>query len=321
MSDFTLKWNEHYSEGRSAGVFRVFPDNPYDFFIGFSARGHRQFHFSWQAGEPSNLNGISLKNIHLELISDINEHTITLTLLDGDYKDLFSVVCIDLAKAVEAVTKLDAAVSIVYRRLLRWSDLLSRKGHQGMSLNAQRGLVGELSLLKLFFSRGNVHIPSTIHGWRGPEGDTNDVSVNLGRVEVKAQMASQAKGIKVSSLQQLDDDYRDLFVALFRLSPAENGVSLKSLISDVERYLFTDMNLLFEFRRKYLLSGYDSDAEYVDTMYYVAEPTFYRVKSGFPRLIPGNINAGISAVSYFVDAGHIESFEVSIEKVERLING
>lgn len=321
MSDFTLKWQEHFRQGRSAGIFRVFPDNPYDFFIGFSDHGEREFYFMWKGHEPESLNGLSLKNIQLKVSKHNDEFILSLTLLDNDYKDLFSVVCVDLARTIETVLSLGSAVSIIYSRLVRWSELLSKKGHQGMSLNEQRGLIGELTLLKLICCRGNVHVPSVIKGWRGPEGDTNDLSLNRGRIEVKAQMSSQAKGIKVSSLQQLDDDESDLFVALFRLSPAEVGVSIKSLISEIENILLMDVELLFEFRRKYLLSGYDDDAEYADSMYQIAEPTFYSVDDNFPRLIPSNVAEGISAVSYFVDADHIKSFEVSIEQVESVIHG
>lgn len=321
MSDFTLKWQERFQDGKYAGVFRVFPDNPHDFFIGFSEGGHREFYFVWKNHEPENLNGLSLKNIQLKLSKYNDEYTLTLTLLENDYKDLFSVVCVDLAKTIELTSNINTAVSIIYSRLLRWSELLSKKGRKGMTLNEQRGLIGELSFLKMILERKNLHIPSVIQGWRGPEGDTNDLSVNGGRVEVKAQMASQAKGIKVSSLQQLDDDGSNLFVALFRISPAEKGDSLKSLITEIESFLIMDVELLFEFRRKYLLSGYDNDAEYADHMYSVAEPNFYNVDNNFPRLIPSNVSEGISTVNYFVDAGYIRSFEVSIENLESMLNG
>ncbi|QPG05739.1 PD-(D/E)XK motif protein [Salinimonas marina] len=321
MNDFTLKWQEHSSTGKSAGVFRVFPDNPFDFFIGFSECGCREFYFSWESLEPEKISELSLKNIQLGLEKSGEEYTLKLTLLENDYKDLFSVVCVDLAKAVENVKSLNIAISIVYRRLLRWSDLLSRSSKRTMTLNEQRGLIGELSLLKLILKKESFHTASVINGWRGPEGDTNDLSINGVRVEVKAQLASQAKGIRVSSLQQLEDDKRELFVSLFRLSPAEKGASLKSLITDIESIVAQDIELLFEFRRKYLLSGYDSEADYAETTYNVPEPTLYGVADGFPRLTPENVPPGVSAASYFIDAQYIKPFEVLFEYLESLING
>ncbi|HAS22705.1 MAG TPA: hypothetical protein DCR51_06095 [Idiomarina loihiensis] len=321
MSDFTLKWKECADLGQHAGEFRVFPENRHDFFIGFSASGEREFSFAWRNYELIDPVKISLKKIKLLHRAYKDEQRLTLRLTDTEYRDLFSVICLDLATATEKVEKTSATISVLFQRLLRWSELLSKQSAKGLSRNEQLGLLGELSFLHRIIAGEPNQRASAVWGWRGPHGDTNDLCMNNIRAEVKAQLASQSKGVKVSSLRQLSNDGQTLMVVLYRLSPAESGSSLQSIIEKIENILSDNPDLLVEFQRKYLLTGFNKEDEYAKHIFHIPKPTVYKVSKNFPRLTLESVPTGITEASYFIEASALQEFEISTELLESLLHG
>ncbi|CAI8989340.1 PD-(D/E)XK motif protein [Pseudomonas sp. IT-P44] len=319
-NDFANKWEEISDIGHGAGRFRVFPDHLLDLFLGFSTTCEREFTLEFSALNISKIEMPVFENILVYLKSEGDTHGLTLRLTDHALKDLFSIMCTDLAESSSRAKSSLLAVDVFIVRLSRWAELLRRRKSHGMSFEERLGLLGELCMLTWLMDRSGIDFSVILSGWRGPDGDSSDIGLNGVRIEVKAQLSTQSAALRVSSLSQLDGDDGNIFVALHRFSVAEEGLSLKSLIDRIDAKLVRPHSALLDFRRKLMFVGYDHDATYVEENFVLDELMVYRVGETFPRLTPNNVSDGISCVSYKIDCGAVKDFRISQEDLEDLIN-
>jgi hypothetical protein len=319
-NDFTSKWAEHSKEGWKAGVFRVFPEHFLDFFIGFSVTGEKEFTFLWLGTKaPRNLKG-GLKYIDIIHNEDQNKNVIVLRLINKDLSDLFTIVCFDLAEATKTTQTVSAGVNIFFNRLQRWIDLLSKSHSKKMTYQELLGLIGELTMLKWCIEETSIPVNVLIRGWRGPDGDTNDIGVNGNRLEIKSQLSTQPAGLNISSITQLIDEGQPLYVVLHRFSASSEGVSLLDLVNSIVGLIGTDRHALMHFQRKLILAGFSKDDECINEAMNLDRHIVYQVRPDFPRLQPCNIPNGVSHVSYFIDASVITDFEIEIAKLGILLD-
>ncbi|HHQ6722835.1 TPA: PD-(D/E)XK motif protein [Serratia fonticola] len=320
-SEFTGKWDEIAGRGHSAGRFRVCPDHQLDLFVGFSLVGEREFTLeSSTVGFDADELPI-FENMVVQLGDDNGINYLTLRLIDRALTDLFSVICSDLAEASSAAENASSAIQIFVNRLNRWAELLRRRRTRELSFKERLGLLGELSMLVWTIDECGIDAPLAVRGWRGPDGDTNDIGLNNVRIEVKAQLSTQRQSLKISSLDQLDWDSRNLFIAVNRFSPSDDGVSLSSLSLAVSSKLSTNSHGFMEFQRKLIVAGYDPDAGYIHDAFKLEELSVYSVLEGFPRLIPNNVPLGITKVRYEIACETIKDFLIDSSELEALING
>ncbi|MDI1302583.1 MAG: PD-(D/E)XK motif protein [bacterium] len=320
-SDFIGKWDEISKHGHSAGRFRVCPDHLLDLFIGFSVSGEREFTLEFSAPNMTEDEVPEFENMIVQAGDANGIHNLTLRLTDRGLTDLFSIICSDLAEASSVVESAEGAIRIFVVRLCRWAELLRRRNTHELSFKERLGLLGELSMLVWIIDECHVDAPLVIRGWRGPEGDTNDIGLNNVRVEVKAQLSTQRQSLKISSLDQLDWDGRNLFIAVSRFCPSDGGISLESLVSTVSSRLVTNSHELVEFQRKLIVGRYDPDAGYVNETFKLEGLSIYQVVEGFPRLVPGSVPLGVSRVRYEIACEAINDFLVNPSELEARING
>lgn len=320
-SDFTSKWDEISERGHSAGRFRVCPDHLIDLFIGFSVAGEREFTFESSTASFSAEEIPAFENMVVQLADNRGLHTLTLRLTDRGLTDLFSIICCDLAEATSVAVTEEGAIQIFVVRLSRWAELLRRRRTTELSFNERLGLLGELNMLVWAIEECGVDALLAVRGWRGPDGDTNDIGLNNVRIEVKSQLSTQRKSLKISSLDQLDWDGRNLFIATHSFCPSDEGVSLESLSSNISTRLENNKSGLMEFQRRLIVAGYDSDASYANETFKLERLSVYRVEEDFPRLVPSNVPIGINKVSYEITCERINDFVVAPSVLEALING
>ncbi|MEL3896485.1 PD-(D/E)XK motif protein [Pseudomonas aeruginosa] len=254
-------------------------------------------------------------------LRDRRGHRLVLCLTDHQLKDLFSIMCADLADASSRSESPAGAANIFAVRLNRWADLLRRGRSREMSFRERLGLLGELCLVKWLIDVCEVAPEVVTRGWRGPDGDTNDIGLNNVRIEVKSQLSTQPFMIRVSSLEQLDGDGRELCVALHRFTVSESGVSLASLVADISFRLSGTHSGLMEFQRKLFLVGYQHDAGYVSEAFNLDAVRVYRVAEGFPRLVPSTVPDGIVRVKYDIACEAIDDYRIDQMELEMFING
>lgn len=319
-NDFTIRWDEISDQGHAAGRFRVRPDHLLDLFLGYSSSGEREFTLEFWIAEFEDGELPAFENISVHRGEPRGGQSLTLRLTERTLKELFSVVCFDLAEASSRAGTQAAAVRMFFGRLSRWADLLQWRRTRGMSFKERLGLLGELSMLIWVLDEADVPRGVVIRGWRGPDGDTSDIGLNSVRLEVKAQLSTQPPTLKISSLSQLDWDGRELCVTLHRFSAAEDELSLRSLTTEIASRLSGSGGDLMEFQRKLLLAGYESEATYADEAFRLDVRRIYRVGEGFPRLVPGNVPAGIKNAGYEIACEAIHDFEIGADVLEHLIN-
>lgn len=321
MNDFCAKWDEIAHLGRGAGRFRVCPDHHLDLFIGYSSAGEREFTLESSVAALDEAVLPEFENISVTQQESSGVRSLTLCLTDHQLKDLFSIICCDLAEASSRSETPAGAAGIFGIRLGRWADLLRRGLSRQMSYKERLGLMGELCMVLWVIGSCGVDPVIAVRGWRGPDGDTNDIGLNHVRIEVKSQLSTQAAVIRVSSLDQLDIDGRELSIALYRFVASGSGISLKSLVDEIVIRLASSYAGLMEFQRKLLLLGYQQDAAYVDETFNLDSATFYRVGEGFPRLVPSTVPEGVVRAQYEIACDVIDGYRIEEMELEALVHG
>lgn len=320
-SEFTGKWDEIAGRGHSAGRFRVCPDHQLDLFIGFSLAGEREFTLESSTVDFDVDELPIFENMAVQIEYENGIYCLTLRLIERALTDLFSIICSDLVEASSVAENAGSAIQIFVNRLNRWAELLRRRRTRELSFKERLGLLGELSMLVWVIKVCGIDAPLAVRGWRGPDDDTNDIGLNNVRIEVKAQLSTQRQSLKISSLDQLDWDNRNLFIAVNRFSPSDDGVSLSSLSLAVSSMLAINSHGFMEFQRKLIVAGYDPDADYIHDAFKLEELSVYRVSEGFPRLIPSNVPLGIIKARYEISCETIKDFLIASSELEALING
>ena len=233
-------------------------------------------------------------------ISDGSGIQVTVQLLNMDMQDLFTVLCNNLAELIEDLPTGMNLFDAVIIRVQRWQRLLDGGRPNTMTDSERRGVVGELLLLEQVFIP--QYTSSTIHSWLGPTGNPQDFVFDTGRVECKSYLEYPFTEVKISSLDQLDESYSPLTLALNHLVETDGngtGVTLNELVSRVERLLLTEPERM-EFNSRLLSVGYEYNDAYESFRYVRQLTRYYKVSDDFPRLNQLNVNPHITKVMYSI---------------------
>ncbi len=319
MNEFESQWQELSAAGHSGGRLRVYPDHILDFFINYSLGGNRELVIEVK-GISIELNDLpSFENLELTSKPIPSGICIGLTLIDNELVKSFSVMCFDIAERSRQGLTVEAATVIAIQCLRDWAALLKRRGRTGLSRNEVMGLWGELSLITVLLSERPQNVYQIIHGWRGPNGDQRDIGFNGNRIEIKTQLSTRSIGLRITSLDQLDERSDHLTVVLNRISPSEKGSSLVDLIKIIDQRLVANRMAQSEFERKIELAEYDPNLEASKELFALDERINFLVRTDFPRLTPGNVPHGIKSAEYEISGVSIAQFQISWnELVENL---
>ncbi|MCB9789040.1 MAG: PD-(D/E)XK motif protein [Deltaproteobacteria bacterium] len=236
---------------------------------------------------------------------------IVLSLADGSYLDVFRRLGEDLVDRLRRAASEGEAVRGFISGLARWQAFLRRHGSAGLTLEARRGLFGELFLLlKRVLPRTGA--PAAIASWKGCTGASHDFQWRDGSIEVKTTSASTPHAFHVSSVQQLDmAGQGQLFIYFAVVDEAEAGdFSLPDLI-EAFRQEFTQP-ALDAFEDCLVEAGYLEGMRqvYASPRYSVRRERFFRVDEGFPRLRESRLPQGVEAVRYEVAVSACSAWEV-----------
>lgn len=321
MIDFSDKWDELRGDEKRSERIRIAPDHHLDLFVGFSDIGNRTFILESPESFSDKNDTYNFENIRIE--SEVFEgyERLTLELNSNELKDLFISICIDLVNASDGAATLPGAIGIFFNRLSRWAKLLKERKNRGLSESEQLGLLGELSFLCCLLDQTDINKSTLIRGWRGPEGDTKDTTIGSVTTEIKAKLNSSRNSVSISSLDQLEILDRDLYLAVYYFSPAENGLSLASVVDSLIIKLGVNTSEARDFLRKLFLTGFDSDAEYANFFYNNTHNNFYEVNDSFPRLVRSELSPAIIRATYEIDCTQISEHVVEKSVVLGKLNG
>lgn len=244
-----------------------------------------------------------------------NKTELYIYLLDNELKDIFSLFILNILEEIEnSVTEIEA-ISTTLNIVSKWKKLFDKINFNGLSLEQQKGLIGELLFLNFLLNKDKTRI-NAINYWTSSEQDFQAKDFTLGSVgiEIKLTSAKQPR-IKVSNERQLDaENLSELFLVLYSTEAVkENGFSLNSLITQIRQTILTEEELR-GFNAKLQLNGYfDDDREHYNKMYSLKKIFAFTVASDFPKIVKNQLPLGIYDTSYSIEISAVENFMIEPE--------
>ena len=225
-------------------------------------------------------------------------YAISFTLMDSHQEDVFITMSGDIIQFSYAE---HAAVAMkrVLKRYAAWMKLFDNKNSALLSINAQKGLAGELLFLKERIELGTKAVEA-VEGWGGPYGADQDFSYDDGWYEIKVTGAASAS-ISISSIEQLDSSEEGELV-IFRIdkcvSTHRGAFTLYKLVHTLFDILRKEGNVLNDFVLKLGAAGYIDMQDYDKQSFVFTSKQAYQVNGTFPRLVRRDIPTEIVNVEY-----------------------
>lgn len=235
--------------------------------------------------------------------------------------EIFETLCRDVVEAGEAGADRDEALARAIQRTRRWYHLLRGGKISGLSVEEQRGLVGELAFLRELVSAFGPE--TAIEAWTGPTGSAKDFELIGSCVEVKARRVAAKPFVAISSEDQLADvEGSRLFLRVANVASAvlPEGQSLHDHVRMTSE-MFEDGGAAFEAWEEALYStGYDPENDYDDRRWLLGVATDYEVIDGFPRIsVP--LAQGVENVRYAIALDSCEPFKLEDALVDLIREG
>lgn len=227
-------------------------------------------------------------------------------LVQSDNEEVFLRFCWDIIESSRGIT--ENQIEFIVQRYFKWQRLMEHKWPDLLSVQRQKGLIGEIMYLNECLN--NMGCRKALDVWCGPEGADQDFIYDGTWTEIKV-IAAASNTISISSLEQLDQDAEGSIVIYWLEKTTEfdpTGFSLADVVTDT-RVLFAADQLCQElFELKLFQYGYKEMQEYGRNKYRLCNVEEYFVDNNFPRLIKGNIPAQIISARYSIDLPSIECY-------------
>lgn len=228
-------------------------------------------------------------------------------------KDVFFVVCADLAERLGHVTSLADRKNIFKAFLERWTHFFSKATNVGLPKTAQQGLYGELNWLK-FIIQKDVERGAALNAWKGCERNYHDFEVSGEVVEVKTTKSKAPRKVWISNERQLDDTgLNSLHLLVLTLVVSERGgQTLPELVAEISAELGREPSLQSVFKEKLQRAGYiDQQAKNYTAHYTVKTTELFHVTKDTPRII--EMPEGVGDIKYSLLVASCSSSKVDEE--------
>ena len=260
--------------------------------------------------------GVDLFPFETDSFLELNIH-----LIDNQFKDIFSLFIQNIIEDITSTTSENEALTKTLNVIFKWKKLFDRISFSGMSLEYQKGLIGELIFFNYLIDK-NLSIEKILDAWTGPELDDKDFRFGDISIEIKLT-SSKHPSLKITNEGQLDtENISELYLILYAVENVkENGFSLNSLISQIRDKLYLDLEKFKFFNERLLLLGYlDDDDEYYNTMYSIRQVHNYKICNDFPRIIKSQLPIGIYNTSYSIELSAVEKFRIEPDIITNALN-
>jgi hypothetical protein len=220
-------------------------------------------------------------------------------LKDNAQLELFETLCRDVMVAGELAETEAEALERTIGRTFRWHYLLRGGMPEVLSEEAQKGLIGEIEVLKLLIAAFGSKPALT--AWTGPSGAPKDFELMADCIEVKARRGASQPFVKITSEHQLADvPTRRLWLGVLAVDKVQSphGQTLTEHVAELTDLLErTDPSAIMDWDLHLADAGFDVLHDYSGWRWIVAPPEFYAVTEGFPR-IAAPVPLGVAGVSY-----------------------
>lgn len=220
-------------------------------------------------------------------------------LKDSAQLELFETLCHDVMASGEPANTEAEALERAIGRTFRWHYLLRGGRFEAMSEEAQKGLIGEIEILKLLIT--SLGAKPALATWTGPSGAPKDFELKADCIEVKARRGASQPFVKISNEHQLADvPARRLWLGVLAVDKVQppHGRTLTEHVDEVTELLErTEPSAIMDWDLHLADAGYDTLHDYSAWRWIVSSPEFHSVAEGFPR-ITAPVPLGVTGVTY-----------------------
>ena len=247
-------------------------------------------------------------------------------LQDTQQKDIFLQLCNDILAAGDRAATEQEAVNLAVARTWRWHHLLRGGSDRRLSHEEQKGLIGELAVLREQLLP-ELSAIDAVNAWVGPTGAPKDFEIGTLCVEAKARRGSATPYVAISSEHQLDPagcTALYLHVSDVALEPMDGGAgrTLDEIVTSIIRQITTLSPLAGE-RVDQLITavGYRPEDDYSDNRWSTGVIRIFEVAGDFPRLAGTGMPAGVGSVRYSLALNECEPYRIEQEVLKAAIGG
>jgi hypothetical protein len=245
-----------------------------------------------------------------------------LRLSSDAHRDIFLQFCLDIGAWARLAGSEAEAVSRVLGRMWRWHHLLRGGSADRLSDVAQKGLVGELTVLEQCVLP-HVEAKEAVESWVGPLDAHRDFEFGGVAIEVKARRADHPF-VEISSEFQLDQSSERLFLVAVEVDRAltGEGLSLTALAARVlERLQERDPEAADLFEARLAAAGFTWQQDYSDVLWQAGERALWLVDGAFPRIRAADLPEGVSDVRYVLALTHLLPFQAGEDELAGHLTG
>lgn len=263
------------------------------------------------------LKNYRFKGVEFFLVEVENNIELNIYLLDNDLKDIFSLFIQNILEDVQQSITEKEALATTLNVVSKWKRLFDKINFDGLTLEQQKGLIGELLFLNYLLITEKTSV-NAVNAWTGTEQEFQAKDFTLGSVGIEIKFTSSKQPrIKVSNERQLDtESLSELILVLYSTEAVkDNGISLNSIVEQTRQKISTEEERNI-FNGKLQLNGYfDEDREHYDRMYSLKKIFAFAVTSDFPKIVKSDLPLGIYDTSYSIEISAIEKFIIDSEQI------
>jgi hypothetical protein len=242
-------------------------------------------------------------------------------LKDSAQLELFEALCRDVMAATELAETEAEVLERAIGRTFRWHYLLRGGKIEVLSDEAQKGLIGEIEVLKLLIA--TLGAKPALIAWTGPSGAPKDFELKADCIEVKARRGASQPFVKITNEFQLADvSARRLWLAVLAVDKVQppHGRTLTDYVSEVTQLLERiEPSAMMDWDLHLADAGFDVLHDYSSPCWIVSAPDFYAVTEPFPR-ITAPVPLGLSNVSYALDLSACATFRTNFGAIQERLN-
>lgn len=265
------------------------------------------------------LKNYRFKGIEIYTLPNESENKIELYiyLLDNDLKDIFSMFIQNILEEIEKSVTEREAVNSTLNVVSKWKKLFEKIGFNGLTLEQQKGIIGELLFLNYLLDKEKTRVHA-INSWTGAEQEFQAKDFTLGSIGIEIKFTSSKQPrIRVSNERQLDaENLSELFLILYAAEAVkDNGFSLNSLIEQTRLKISSEEDRK-TFNAKLMLNGYfDEHKDHYGKMYSIKNIYPFIVTSYFPKIVKKHLPIGIYDTSYSIEISAVENFMIEMDDI------
>ncbi len=315
-------------QGLDVGARRIDPTLPWDLFWAVDAKGRCLLLLQHETGRKWSSRLPKLRGLEVDFYfkGTGDRDLLVLRLLDDESREIFHRLCLDIVSAVGKAQSEREAIERFLGRTLRWHRLLRSGRDDRLSDEEQRGLLGELKVLR------NVLFPilgvrDAVGSWTGPLGTPKDFEIGRVCIEVKARRGASVPSVSISSEHQLDTTGVDaLFLCVLEITETSKDDRDAVTITDVVRQLrreveVQDLRTTELFEERLSAVGFEWTDDYSDKWWSVGREHVFDVKEDFPRITSSSCPVGVQDLRYAISLSVCEPFRTDMSNLGSRISG